>query len=74
MASIIFFSFSGEITLSIKVSTPRRMGTLISEDFLKYDSPFLSITFENNNRMALEPISMAANFKTFISPVLEETV
>ena len=67
-------SFLGEISWLINVSVPNRIGTLINEDFFKYDSPSFSITFVNNNRIAFEPISIAANFIIFIRLKIEETV
>src|SRR5690606_12359779 len=59
--------FFSEIFLLIKTSSPKRIGTLTREVFLKMvGCPALSIAEAISKRTALEPMSIAAYFSIFM--------
>ena len=66
MESIIRFFFLDEISPATNESDPKRIGARIIEFLVnKGSSPLRSIMFIINNRMALDPTSIAAYFLTF---------
>ena len=63
MAFIILSIFFSLMVPSTKESAPKRIGTRTKADFLNCGAvSFVIITLETNNRIALEPISIAAYF------------
>ena len=68
--SIRFF-FLDDISPTTKESDPKRMGERIMAFLVKMgSSPLRSIMFMINNRMALDPTSIAAYFLTFKSELV----
>ena len=71
MESIIRFFFLGEISPTTKESDPKRMGARMMAFLVNSgSSPLRSMMFMINNRMALDPTSMAAYFLTFKSELV----
>ena len=71
MESIIRFFFLDDISPTTNESDPKRMGARIMAFLVKMDSsPLRSMMFMINNRMALDPTSIAAYFLTFKSELV----
>ena len=71
MESIIRFFFLDDISPTTNESDPKRMGARIMAFLVKMgSSPLRSMMFMINNRMALDPTSIAAYFLTFNSELV----
>ena len=71
MESIIRFFFLDDISPTTNESDPKRMGARMMALLVKMgSSPLRSMMFMINNRMALDPTSIAAYFLTFKSELV----
>src|SRR5690554_455959 len=66
MASFMRCMFFSEISPTVKASCPKRIGTRMISLLLNLTSLLYSKIFVISNRIALEPISMAAYFFIFM--------